>query len=66
MKRGKQISRKEEFYWNKLDNTAKVYPAISSNNATNVFRLSVKLKEKVLSDLLDQALKKLAEAPACF
>ncbi len=57
MKLGKQISRKEEFYWNKLDNTAKVYPAISSNNATNVFRLSVKLKEKVLPDLLEQALK---------
>lgn len=57
MNRSKNISRKEEYYWNRLDNTAKVYPAISGNNSTNVFRLSVKLKEKVVPSFLENALQ---------
>ncbi len=52
----KRISRRDEYYWNKLDNTAKVYPAISGNNSTNVFRLSVKLKETVNPNFLKSAL----------
>ena len=42
--------------WYKLDNAAKIYPAISNRKWASVFRLSVMLKEPVRPDLLQQAL----------
>lgn len=51
------MNRKEEFYWNRLDNTAKVYPAISSSRSSNVYRICVKLKEPVKPEVLEQALQ---------
>ena len=42
-------------YWHKLDNAAKVFPAISRSGNSNVFRLSFHLKDKVNKDLLNEA-----------
>lgn len=42
--------------WFKLDNAAKIYPAIKSAKRSNVFRVSVVLKEIVDPDILERAL----------
>lgn len=42
--------------WDKLDNTAHLFPVIAGENMTNVFRLSVTLKEEVQPDKLQEAL----------
>lgn len=49
---------KENASWYKLDNAAKLYPALKSAYRTNVFRVSVLLKEKVDPEILNEALKK--------
>lgn len=43
--------------WRKLDNTAKIFPVIANENLSNVFRVSVTLKEPVERELLQQALE---------
>ena len=57
---GKQ---REEYYWHKLDNAAKVFPAVRSSSNSSVFRLSAKLCEeinpKLLESAVEQALKEL-------
>lgn len=52
MKHQKQPNRT----WRRLDNTAKLFPVISSENLTNVFRVSVTLKDKIDASILQQAL----------
>lgn len=42
--------------WYRLDNSAKIYPATRSKTRSNVFRLSVVLKEVVDPEVLSQAL----------
>lgn len=42
--------------WYKLDNAAKLYPAIKQRKWSAVFRVSAKLKEKVDKELLQKAL----------
>lgn len=42
--------------WLKLDNAAKLYPAVKTKNWSNVFRLSVTLKDKIDPDILQSAL----------
>ena len=42
--------------WMRLDNAAKIYPAARSNHWSNVFRLSVTLKEEIDVDVLRTAL----------
>ncbi len=37
----------QDAFWLRLDNAAKIYPAISTNELTSVFRLSVVLKERI-------------------
>lgn len=44
--------------WYKLDNAAKVFPGQNSSSWSNVFRLSVTLKEKIDPVLLEKALEK--------
>lgn len=44
--------------WFKLDNAAKIFPGQSTSSYSNVYRLSVTLKEKVDPQLLEQALLK--------
>ena len=42
--------------WYKLDNAAKIFPSVTSDKRTNVFRLSVVLTEEVEPKLLEEAL----------
>lgn len=42
--------------WLKLDNAAKIYPAVSSKRTTAVFRLSATLKQDINNKLLQKAL----------
>lgn len=43
--------------WRRLDNTAKIFPVITNENLSNVFRISVTLKETVNPERLQQALE---------
>lgn len=45
-----------EIRWEKLDNTAHLFPVIASEQMTNVYRMSVTLQELVIPELLQQAL----------
>lgn len=45
--------------WRKLDNTAKIFPLIASENLSNVFRISATLKRPVKPELLQQALEEI-------
>ena len=42
--------------WEKLDNTAVLFPAIASEETTNVYRISVNLTEEVDAEILQKAL----------
>ena len=42
--------------WDKLDNTAHLFPSIAGESMTNVYRISVELNEEVQRDALQQAL----------
>lgn len=42
--------------WDKLDNTALIFPVIAGEGATNVYRISVTLREEINPELLQQAL----------
>ena len=44
--------------WYALDNSAKIMPSMTTDINTNVFRLVCSLKEDVLVDILNEALKK--------
>lgn len=48
--------RLQNIPWEKLDNTANLFPAIAGNNMTNVYRIAVTLTEKVDGSLLQRAL----------
>ena len=43
--------------WYRLENTAKIYPAIQNSGWNSLFRVSVELKDIVRPDLLQQALE---------
>lgn len=43
--------------WEKLDNSAILFPAIATKRMTNTYRLSVVLKEKIVGDLLQEAIQ---------
>lgn len=45
--------------WRRLDNTAKIFPVIANENLSQVFRISVTLKETVDPDLLQRALEEI-------
>ncbi len=45
-----------EIKWHRLDNTANIFPVISNEALSNVYRIGVVLKEEVDPELLDQAL----------
>ncbi|MBE6563231.1 MAG: steryl acetyl hydrolase [Ruminococcaceae bacterium] len=50
------MCREKKLRWMRLDNAAKIYPAARSQTWTNVFRLSVTLKEEVDREVLQNAL----------
>lgn len=49
----------EQLKWKRLDNTAKLFPVIASESLSNVFRVSVTLKEAIVPELLKEALEKI-------
>lgn len=52
-KKGKPIR------WRKLDNTAKLFPAVANEKENHVFRISVTLKEEVNPKILSRALEEI-------
>lgn len=50
----KQAQR--EIRWDKLDNTAHLFPVIAGESMSNVYRISVTLAEPIVPELLQQAL----------
>ena len=52
----KVMSDENRLRWMRLDNAAKIYPAARSNTWSNVFRLSVSLKEEIDVEVLKSAL----------
>ncbi|HCB66468.1 MAG: hypothetical protein A2013_06425 [Tenericutes bacterium GWE2_38_8] len=49
---------KKEKYWYKLDNAGKIFPAVSKDDRSNVFRLSFYIDEIVDKDILELAVNK--------
>lgn len=50
--------RETEIKWDKLDNTAHLFPVIAGESMSNVYRISVTLNEKILPEYLQEALDK--------
>lgn len=51
----KEASRKQ-LRWDKLDNTANIFPVIAGEGMTNTYRFSVELNEEIQPELLQKAL----------
>ncbi|MDE6760971.1 MAG: hypothetical protein K2J90_09890 [Lachnospiraceae bacterium] len=51
--------RKEQLAWDKLDNTANLFPVIATEDMTNVYRISVTLTEEIDRVLLQEALNRI-------
>jgi len=49
---------KKQKYWYKLDNAGKIFPAVSQDENSNVFRLSFYLDETVDSTILEEAVNR--------
>ena len=45
--------------WDKLDNTAQIFPVIAREGMSNVYRLSAVLKEDIKPEALQKALDKI-------
>lgn len=56
-KKEKKVRKMQrEIKWDKLDNTAHLFPVIAGESMTNVYRISVTLNELVIPDKLQEAL----------
>ena len=55
----KNKARKKEVKWEKLDNTANLFPAIANERMTNVYRLSITLTEDIVPGALQEALEQI-------
>ena len=55
-KRKREKKAYREIRWDRLDNTAHLFPVIAGENMSNVYRISVTLTELVQPDILQQAL----------
>ncbi len=49
--------RSRELKWDKLDNTANLFPVIAGESMSNVYRISATLKEDIQQELLQKALE---------
>lgn len=58
-RRAKRSAKGKRIHWEKLDNTANLFPAIATHNMTNVYRISVTLQESIDKAVLQQALDEL-------
>lgn len=57
MKTSRHQKKQQEDFWLRLDNAAKIYPAIQNNELTAVFRISVVLKQVIKIKSLLEALQ---------
>ena len=55
-KKQKEKDKYREVRWDRLDNTAHLFPVIAGEQMTNVYRISVTLTELVQPELLQEAL----------
>lgn len=55
-KKKKQKTVPKDIRWDRLDNTAHLFPAIAGENMSNVYRICVTLTELIEPELLQQAL----------
>lgn len=53
--------KKNRIDWYKLDNAGKIYPSIAGTRVSTVFRISVTLKSKIDSGVLQQAFENIIE-----
>ncbi len=53
-----QKNSKKEIKWDKLDNTAHIFPVIAGESMSNVYRISVTLQEEIKQELLQEALER--------
>lgn len=53
------ISMQDDAFWLRLDNAAKIYPSIRTNELTSVFRISVILKKRVKARAFLEAIDEL-------
>lgn len=58
-KADKKPLRKKQLAWDKLDNTANLFPVIANEDMTNVYRISVNLTEEIDRVLLQEALNRI-------
>ncbi len=56
---GGELEKRWKLRWRRLDNTAKIFPVIANEQVSQVFRISVTLKEMVDPELLQQALEEI-------
>ena len=54
----KNETRKKEIGWEKLDNTANLFPVIANETMTNVYRISITLTEEISQSHLQEALER--------
>lgn len=52
------LKKKNDLKWDKLDNTAHLFPVIAGESMSNVYRISVTLEEEVDPELLQEALER--------
>lgn len=53
-------------HWFKLDNAGKIFPGQNTNKWSNIFRISIVLKEKIDPELLERALNETMPRFPCF
>ena len=52
----KQTEERRTLKWDKLDNTAHLFPVIAGEQMSNVYRISVTLTEEIKQEVLQEAL----------
>lgn len=55
-KKKEKVIKKKNKRWERFDNTAHLFPIIAGDDTSNVYRISVMLKENIEPELLQQAL----------
>ena len=58
--------RENKLYWRRLDNSAKIFPISNGKKYSTVFRISCVLKEKIVSNLLQEAVEQTLEKYQSF
>ncbi len=54
----KRMNGQNEIKWDKLDNTAHLFPVIASESMSSVYRISVTLNEEIQKNVLQEALNR--------